>query len=185
MSMSRAAVSAAIGAAVAAAALGAYAMTVRSATDLPKPVIQANAPQVSTPTLGNAAIDFMDTDIDAIPPTARPPSEGIPQRTMALDHSVPAGAAAREAFGRPQSGVLFRSPDLHDSDDLVPLGRLGLDAVFMQLTEASFDEARMNSSGDTTIFGLAAIPVPASLPFLLGGLLGLRLLTRRRRADQG
>jgi hypothetical protein len=199
-----AAFAAALGATAWLSAISAQAVTLNLSTDLPAPITDADALADPTSTSGTVRIDFIGNNFDGVTPGARSPYEGTPFQNTAFYHSVSAGAEARYDFGSTQSqfGLLFGSPDSYNTlsfllngvevydltgDALVPRGQLGLGAVYVMISDIAFDQVRMSSAGDafefTNLFSLAAIPVPASLPLLLGGLIGLRLLARRRRSS--
>lgn len=182
------------------AAFDAQAVVVTPSTDLPPPVTEAGALPDPMVVAGLVRIDFAGNNFDGMTPSALSPYAGTPFEDVALYHSVSAGAEAKYAFDRLQTtfSLLYGSPDDFNNlaflldgtevfslagDALVPPGTLGMGAVYVTIADILFDEVRLTSGGDafefTNVSSVAMIPLPATLPLLLGALAGIGLARRR------
>jgi hypothetical protein len=199
------ALAAALGATVGLAGVGAEAVTVNASADLPSPILQADDLLDPTSVSGFVRLDYTGNNVDGLSPSSLSPYAGTAFQDRAVYHSVSADGEARYAFDPPQSrfGLLYGSPDPYNElsfllggievfdllgDELVAPGSLGMGAVYVLVSDISFDEVRFTSSGDafefSNVFSLVSIPLPATLPLLFAALAGFGILTRRRDAGR-
>lgn len=157
-----------------------------------------NVLQGSVDVVGNCAGTGRCVDIDgsmgATLPTIIETTlafEYISGRTYTLDFSIPTGTQAdpiRFSYGsvleRAYTGYTFPLQDsisaVAGADGLAPL-RIALESITNNNFGPYLTSISLTETFDDAIIQPAPIPLPASAPLLLGGLLVLQRMTRNRR----